>query len=201
MAVDYQPKFQHVDWIDNVDRVQAAGEHGFNQHFHDLEDEFTSLAEVVGLISDALDALAQAPPATPVKLTLTPMLVATGSPWQHVFGGATKPPGATDASGMMTVELPHGTTIQSFRATGQKGSGSLEVNLRRQSLAAGANPELLVGLTPPVGPFDQTAAGPAAAAAKVDNDQFRYYVTAELDSATAASTVQLTCFQITHIAS
>jgi hypothetical protein len=201
MAVSYIPEFRHTDWVDNVDRVRAAGDNGFNVRFHGLEAEFEQLSDVVKKISDALDALAQVPTATPVKATLTPTLTATGDPWQHVFGAATKPPGATAANGMMSVELPQGATIQSFRATGQKGSGSLGINLRRQSLAAAANPELLVGLTPGAGPFDQTAAAPAGDVAKVDNGQFRYYITAELDSATPASTVLVSSFQITHIAS
>ena len=201
MPVSYVPVFQHTDWVDNVDRVRAAGDNGFNVRFHALEAEFERLSDVVKKISDALDALAQVPVATPVKLSLTPTLVAITDPWQHVFGGATKPPGATAAGGMMTVDLPQGVTIQSFRATGQKGSGSLGINLRRQSLAAAANPELIVGLTPGAGPFDQTAAAPANDVAKVDNDQFRYYVTAELDSATPASTVLVSSFQITHVAS
>lgn len=201
MTVSYVPSFQHTDWVDNVDRVRAAGDNGFNVRFHALEDEFKRLSGVVKQVSDALDALSQAPVPTPVALTLTPALVATGTPWDHVFGGATKHAGATDGSGMMAVQLPQGVTIQAFRATGQKGSGNLGINLRRQSLAAGANPELIVGLTPGAGPFDQTAAAPVNAAAKVDNTQFRYYITAELDSATAAATVSLSCFQITHVAS
>jgi hypothetical protein len=202
VPVSYVPAFQHTDWVDNVDRVRAAGDNGFNGRFHGLEAEFKRLSDVVKQVSDALDALAQVPVAAPVKLTLTPALVATADPWAHVFGGATKAPGATAAGGMMAVALPAGVTIQSLRATGQKGSGSLSINLRRQSLAPGANPELIVGLNPGAGPFDQTAAtSPGSAAADVDNDQFRYYITAELDSATPASTVLLSCFQIVHVAS
>jgi hypothetical protein len=201
MTVNYSPSFQHTDWIDNVDRVRAAGDNGFNVRFHALEDEFKLISAVIKLVSDALDALAQAPAPAPVALTLTPTLVATGTPWDHVFGGATKHAGATDGNGMMAVQLPQGVTIQTFRASGQKASGNLGINLRRQSLAAGSNPELIVGLTPGAGPFDQNAAAPANPTATVDNTQYRYYITAELDSATTAATVSLSCFQITYISS
>jgi hypothetical protein len=200
MSVTYTPSFHFPPWLDNVDRVRAAGDGGFNVRFQKLEDEFKQISGVIKQISDALDALAQAPAPAPVTLSLTPTLVATGDAWDHVFGGATKHPGLTDAQGMMAVQLPHGNTIQTLRATGQKDSGNLGINLRRQSLAAGSAPELIVGLTPGAGPFDQTAAVPVGAAAIVDNNQFRYYITAELDSTTAAATVLLSCFQVTHIA-
>jgi len=43
----YLPQFQHQDWIDNLDRVQAAGENGFNRRFHGLEDEFAHIKTVL----------------------------------------------------------------------------------------------------------------------------------------------------------
>lgn len=201
MTVSYTPAFQHTDWVDNVDRVRAAGDNGFNIRFHALEAEFARLADVITKVSDALDALSQTPAPRPVKLTLTPTLITLTDPWDHVFGGAAKPPGATDASGMMSVALPQGVTIRELRVCGRKDSGNLSANLRRQSLAAGSTTELLVGLTLSNGNFDSATAAPGGPASKVDNEQFRYYVTAELDSAVPASVVQLTCFQITYIGS
>jgi hypothetical protein len=200
MAVTYTPGFQHADWIDNVDRVQAAGDNGFNVRFHDLEDEFQALADVVKLISDALDALSATPPAAPVKLTLTPALVATGTAWEHVAGGALKASGKTDASGMMPVQLPDGHRVQTIRATGNKQSGNLSINLFRQALTGTAAPERIAGVDPPAGTFDLSSAAPTTSVSKVDNNQFRYFLTAELDSAVAAQLVALNAFQITHIA-
>jgi hypothetical protein len=52
--ISYSRTFQHVDWIDNEDVVQAGGEKGFNQKFHDLEAELDKLSAVVGAIKDAL---------------------------------------------------------------------------------------------------------------------------------------------------
>lgn len=201
MTLSYIPKFQHTDWVDNVDRVQASGDNGFNIRFHALEAEFALLADVIKRASDALDALAETPPATPVQLTLTPTLTTLSDPWEHVFGGARKPRPATDASGLMAVSLPHGVTIQTLRVCGQKDAGNLSVNLRRQSLAAGATTELIVGLTLSNGNFDSSTLAPSAPLSKVDNEQFRYYLTAELDSGTSNTVVQLTCFQITYISS
>jgi len=50
----YSRTFQHVDWIDNEDVVQAGGEKGFNQKFHDLEAELDRISTVVGAIKGAL---------------------------------------------------------------------------------------------------------------------------------------------------
>lgn len=55
--VDYAPKFQHQDWIDNVDRVQAGSPNGFNSRFHAIEAEFKTLSEVVVKVDGGLDAL------------------------------------------------------------------------------------------------------------------------------------------------
>jgi hypothetical protein len=200
MTVTYTPGFQHVDWIDNVDRVQAAGDNGINVRFHDLEDEFKAISKVVKLISDVLDALSATPPAAPVKLTLTPALFATGIAWEHVPGGVVKAAGKTDANGMMPVQLPDGHRIQSFRATGIRQSGNLSINLFRQALTGAAAPERIVGVDPPTGAFDRTEQAPPTTVSKVDNGQFRYYLTAELDTAGATQLVALNGFQITHIA-
>jgi hypothetical protein len=47
MASNYQPTYAHVNWLDDVDRVQAGGGHGFNQEFAAIEAEFTTLARVL----------------------------------------------------------------------------------------------------------------------------------------------------------
>jgi hypothetical protein len=55
----YNRTFQHVDWIDNEDVVQAGGEKGFNQKFHDLEAELDKLATVFTAINTALTNIQQ----------------------------------------------------------------------------------------------------------------------------------------------
>src|SRR5262245_30262717 len=192
MAVSYTPGFRHTDWVDNVDRVRAAGDNGFNSRFHALEKEFKQIEGIIKQIGAALDGLSHGPAPKPVVLTLTPSLVPLGGlPWEHVFGGAIKPSGAAvaDASGMMVVTLPHGATIQALRACGRKDSGNLSVDLRRQSLTAGSTTELLIDVTVGNGAFDASKPAPAGPMSKVDNEQFRYYLTADLDGATGGAVV------------
>jgi hypothetical protein len=199
VTVSYTPQFTHTDWVDNVDRVRAAGDNGFNVRFRALEAEFRALAEVMGSVGAALEALAQHPPATPVKLTLTPTLVPISDPWDHTDGAAAKPPGAEAANGMMAVSLPQGVRITQFRVIGEKEVGSLSVSLRRQSLAPGSTSVPIVEQNPGIGAFDVPLPAPAGPMSTVDNDQFRYFVQATLDSSDGAADVRLTCFQITYI--
>lgn len=201
--ITYTRHFQHADWQDNVDRVQAGGPTGFNQHFHDLEGEFDTLAQVINQINAALIALGQAPPPTATQVTVTPALVAASSTgWQGGLGVASKPANQTSAWGAMSVDLPSGAVIQSFRATGRNtGAGNLRIALQRQGVVLGTPSERIVGLDNITGdPFDQNGAA-SAAVAPVNNQQFKYFITAQLDNAGAADIVVLNAFQISYIKS
>ena len=57
--INYNRTFQHEDWIDNEDVVQAGGEKGFNKKFHDLEAEFDKVSGVVATISSAITSVQQ----------------------------------------------------------------------------------------------------------------------------------------------
>jgi hypothetical protein len=200
MAVSYLPQFQHTDWIDNVDRVRAAGDNGFNLRFHGLEFEFKQLSDVIKQLNDAIDALSQKPPPKPVSLSLVPILAGTGDvAWKQEEDSVLKPGGATAASGVMNVTLPSDTRIQSLRVVGIKQSGTLGINLRRQSISGATDPQRIMGVDAPTGGFDQTAAAPNTDVAKIDNDNFRYYLTADLSGAGAADLVTLSAFQFTYI--
>jgi hypothetical protein len=48
--ITYANAFQHEDWVDNEDVVQAGGENGFNKKFHAIKDEFDKLTTVVSVI-------------------------------------------------------------------------------------------------------------------------------------------------------
>jgi hypothetical protein len=200
MAVSFVPRFHHTAWVDNVDRVQAAGTNGFNVRFQDVEAEFAKLSTVISEIDTAIAALQAAPTAAPVTLTLTPQLATIGRPWGHTIGAATKFAGELGASGLQSLTLPDRVRIRSLRVLGQKENGNLTVNLRRQALPPSANPELVVSAACPNGPIDVTFEPANPAVATVNNGQFRYYLTAELDSATSAATVLLSAFQITYVA-
>lgn len=53
--ITYTRTFNHADWIDNKDAVQAGGENGFNQKFHGLESEFDKIATTFGQTNTAIN--------------------------------------------------------------------------------------------------------------------------------------------------
>jgi hypothetical protein len=55
--ISYKPQFQHKDWIDFVDPVQAGGGNGFNERFHKLENEFELIAASIASIESASPAI------------------------------------------------------------------------------------------------------------------------------------------------
>jgi hypothetical protein len=59
----YTRQFQHQDWIDFVDPVQASGNNGFNERFHALEQEFNLISGAISSVDDAVTNLQAAPPA------------------------------------------------------------------------------------------------------------------------------------------
>jgi hypothetical protein len=206
MPITYNPTFQHDDWVDNVDRVQAGGPGGFNIRFHQLEDELAAVSGVVGQIDAALTALGQTPPAQTRAHSLTPQMVAiTATGWEHGLGFAQKPAGATSAGGMMSVALPHNARLQSLRATGRNeasgggaAAGSLRIILRRQDVNPTSTTSEIVARVDVAGnPFDLTAAADTQFAV-VDNSRFRYFLSAQLSGAQATDTIMLFSFVIIY---
>ncbi len=59
----YTRHFQHQDWIDFVDPVQAGGSNGFNERFHALESEFDLVATAISSVDNAVTDLQSASPA------------------------------------------------------------------------------------------------------------------------------------------
>ncbi|HKO43858.1 MAG TPA: hypothetical protein VJU84_11330 [Pyrinomonadaceae bacterium] len=55
--ITYGRTFQHEDWIDNEDVVQAGGEKGFNKKFHDIEAEFDRIGTVVGSVNTEINRI------------------------------------------------------------------------------------------------------------------------------------------------
>ncbi len=201
-GITYTRTFQHTDWVDNVDRVQAGGSNGFNLRFHEVEGEFDSLSSVITLIRTALDALGQAPAPTPTVLSLTPAFVPTAAiPWNHTSGRAEKTAGQTAAHGMMSVNLPNGATLQNLRAAGRNsGGGNLRITLFRQGVTPDATAaDLIARVDQTSDPYDVTVAA-AAANHTVDTTKYKYFVTADLDNALAADTVMITGIQINYLA-
>jgi hypothetical protein len=133
-------------------------------------------------------------------LSVKPFLSPSGgaSSWVDDATGAmfAAAAGTVDAQGEMTVNLPNGVRMVSFRATGTRPSGTLSIELRRQSLGGGGAVSIPATLgVAQEGSFDlQTSV--SGAAAIVDVTKYRYFVNAKLTNATAGDTIQLSSFDI-----
>ncbi len=69
--ITYTRTYQHDDWIDNEDIVQAGGPNGFNQQFHDIEAEFDAISTVVGSVNTAINSIQTLNLVVSVPVTLT----------------------------------------------------------------------------------------------------------------------------------
>lgn len=68
----YTRQFQHQDWVDFVDPVQAGGDNGFNERFHALEAEFDLISAAITSVDNTVTAIEGTPPA--VGLTVAASL-------------------------------------------------------------------------------------------------------------------------------
>jgi len=133
----------------------------------------------------------------PVTLSLAPVLVSLGEGWIVGVDGASKEPGVTQASGIMSVNLPGGYRIASLGVSGNKtGAGNLVVQLFRRALDV-TNPDVIVSIQANSGHFKQTQDAPKTDISRVNNDTFCYFLAAFLKNAGAADQVQLNGIQIT----
>jgi len=149
MTISYTRAFVHTDWVDNVDRVQAGGDAGFNGRFHGIEAEFDSLSGVVTQVNNQLtqesgdiSALQQIVSAlggvvqAPVTLGLTPNVLpfnpdAPNSAWSSMYwstvvlgnahGSFVKVPIANNgnADGVLPLTLPEGVKLLNLTVLGQ----------------------------------------------------------------------------------
>jgi hypothetical protein len=202
MLLEYVPEFEHKDWIDQLDRVRASGEDGFNARFHAISSEFNALATIVRTIGVTLDALAAGAPVTPVTLTLTPLASPQGSPpWAQGDGVVKSPPGADQCVGFLPLVLPNGVRLVSFTALGQATGDSLAVvRLERQPLAGEQPGERIASVEGTGGSFSRRADIAPSALATVDNAQFKYRVRFQWNwRADVDQTAVLSTFQLVHV--
>jgi hypothetical protein len=137
--VSYTPSFQHEDWVDNVDRVQAGGANGFNVRFNAIEGEFQKLGQAVQTIDTALGSLGE-PARGPVTIGLAPILFPFGDrpQWTAISWGTKvqpqgfftathveKPFGPAEAWGILPLDLPHGVRLIQLRVLGNQGPGAV----------------------------------------------------------------------------
>lgn len=205
-VVSYNPRFQHEDWIDNVDRVQAGGDNGFNIRFNTIETEFQQLSQVVQKVDGVLSALGQA--HARVTIGLTPILLPFGSnltwsaiTWSSSSGGqqlgtfVEKPTAQAQASGVLLLTLPSGVTLVNMRVLGEQiGAGDVRTELFQESRTDFLRRSLvaIVGLgganTPPTS---------VQGSETFDDAANLYYLLVEVKNA-GGSTVRLRGFQITY---
>jgi hypothetical protein len=195
-GISYFPKVQFAPFFDNVSRVRAQGPDGFNVRFDAIRAEFDALQKVIQDVNTAIDAankaiadLSAKPAAQPRTATLTPNLTNFSADrnfqWDHGEGFASAPPGRLQAAGMMDVQLPNGVILNKLRIIGNKDTGEVNVELRRQQIAFGSAAQPITTITVPksqIGTFDAFLQI-GAARATVDNDLFRYYLVARVDNA------------------
>jgi hypothetical protein len=67
----YTRQFQHQDWVDFVDPVQAGGNNGFNERFHAVESEFDLISTAITSVDNAVNAVVAAPPAVGLTIVTT----------------------------------------------------------------------------------------------------------------------------------
>jgi hypothetical protein len=66
----YTRQFQHTDWIDFVDPVQAGGGNGFNERFHALEGEFDFIATAIASTDSSIASIESTPPAVGLSIVV-----------------------------------------------------------------------------------------------------------------------------------
>jgi hypothetical protein len=191
--LSYTPAFHHTDWVDRVDRVEAAGPHGFNSRFGTIESDLAGVTVAVAAIDAEIRRVGGAQQGAPPEqrsLLLTPPFVfpdhrgltfdTTGLALVPAFSADQQKPLFANLS------LPDGIRLVSMRARGvllpSSDARSFGVGLRRTSLrlSAGAPPAVnnLAGLgVTDAGPFDITVPVQADRSI-VDQASFRYALTA-----------------------
>jgi hypothetical protein len=192
--ISYKRTFEHPDWIDNEDVVEAGGEKGFNAKFHAIEAEFDKLSTVISQISAGLVVVS---PTTTLSFApaFFPNLNAT--PWAQNNGVAAKATNQPGADGWMPVQFPDRSKIQTITVVGEKSGnvGSFIVQLSRQSLTGGGLTNLLtIPLADKPDVFQFTDQVPDNLSL-VDNGTSKYLVTARVVGADPASTAKLSTIQ------
>jgi hypothetical protein len=192
--ISYKRSFQHVDWIDNEDVVQAGTENGFNARFHALEAEFDQLSAVISQLASVVSSVS---PTT--TLTFAPSFLPnlTAPAWATNNGSAVKPAGQPGPDGYMPLQLPDGLHLQTITLFGKKSGnvGSFGVQMVRQAVGGGQTILIQMSLDLPDTNFQVTSSVPPNQNL-IDNKANKYLVFARMPGADVNSTAELTAVQI-----
>src|SRR5215203_4245366 len=160
MPVSYNPTFHHPGWVDNVDRVRAGGDNGFNFFFSGIESELQTISQVVGDIDTAISSLGQqvaAPVTIGLAPTLFPFRQATPQ-WSSVLWSfeqagqalgtfVEKPGAAADAFGVLPIDLPNGVRLRDIKVLGEHtGAGTMVTELFQELRTAPFTRALLISV-------------------------------------------------------
>jgi len=205
--LSYRPTFDHVDWIDRVDQVEAGGPNGFNVRFHTIERDLAQASTVVDHIAGALRTTHRPGPGgvdLPTQLTFTPNLrpvppfnafvigptgASTGTSVFTAAGGGGAGIGKS-ANGVANLSLPEGLRLTTVRfvggidGTGGSTTNKATVLLQRSAIPPAGSPTMETLAAPQatgVGPIDVVATVPSNLAL-IDIHKFRYVVKVELDA-------------------
>ncbi|MFL6126302.1 hypothetical protein [Actinophytocola sp.] len=189
--VSFTQTFHHLDWVDDVDRVRADEPNGFNARFNAIEADLQQLSAVVAQVDAALGQQTGAGERT---LTFPPQLRPA---WSITSSGAANAPAGLPASGQLTLALPDGVRLTSFRALGQADGTTVAISLSRIPISDN-NPQVLASVTGDANPFDK-AVSIDPAVATTATGTYRYLVGASVPS-TQSGAVTLAAFQITYTA-
>jgi hypothetical protein len=207
--VTYTPGFQHEDWVDNVDRVQAGGPNGFNLRFNTIEAEFQKIEQAVQTIDTALGSLGQQVRA-PITVGLTPILLPFGAnppwsaiSWSRVSGGVPlgtfveKPTAQDQAWGVLPLNLPNGVRLTQLKPLGeQTGAGDVNTDLFQESRTDPFTRATLV--TIPGFGGGATAPTPIPGTPTFDAAANLYYLLVRVQNAPAGSTMRFRGVQLTY---
>jgi hypothetical protein len=205
--ISFVPTFQHNDWVDDVDRVEAAGGNGFNVRFRAINSDLRQVSTVVGQVGAKLDTIVANPPLPLKKLTLTPLFtrgpignhawtttVSAGA--QGVLDTTGNPP--TPTTGNLDLTLEDGIQLVSLRAIGQATATTVSITLVRRSISNAAADPPLAQLIGDANPFDKTVTVDPGRNV-VDLASFRYQISATTTSPVTQQPVAIGALQITYI--
>ncbi|QKV80424.1 hypothetical protein [Amycolatopsis sp. Hca4] len=205
--VSFTPTFHHTPWVDKIDRVEADGPNGFNTRFNAIGADLQQLSTVVKQTGAEVQQFQAPPPPRRQNrlLSCTPVFrkaPQAGKPWATEADGTAV--ARTNAIGgvyfgVMNLTLPGRFQLAAMRVKGifvpdDIGEAFADVVLSRSPLQLTPGPPVVeqvaafnVGATLTT-TFDALATVTEAAAG-IDPDGFRYFLTARFEMPDA---VQLT---------
>lgn len=194
--IEFTRTFKHLPWTDNVDRVTAGGDNGFNVRFQALEADLDTLHDRFLKVTAALNSLASGAGSDRV-ITVSPLFVSTaGNPWDlSTVGIARKLAASSDAIGAVQVALPAAGVVSSLTVSGTNvGTGQLTVQLVARDTQGTAKTIAEVDITGTASTTPFTVTQPANP--NSIDPASSYFILAEGASRTTTDSITITGLQI-----